>query len=116
MASSEASRTKRCRPGPSCVRFRPLEGELGADACEDDGEIERLGEVIVGPQGQRLDHVGALALGGHHDDWQVEQRIDPAQELEHLQAVHARHHDVQQHQVEAVLPEDFDGRATAGGV
>jgi hypothetical protein len=95
--------------------FRPLQGQLGADAGQGDGEVEGLGEVVVGAQLKGLDHVGAVAAGGDHDDGQVDQRIDTAEAPEDIQAGHARHHDVQQHQVEAVPAEKLDGLPAAAG-
>jgi len=46
----------------------PLERKLRLDPGQDDLEIERLRDVIVGPQLQRADDVVALVLGGGHDD------------------------------------------------
>ena len=94
---------------------RPAQRQLGADAGEHHRKVERLGDVVVGSQLERLDDVLALALGGHHDDRQFDERIDAAEELEHLQPVHAGHHDVEQDEVELPLAEQVDGLPAAPG-
>ena len=52
--------------------------------------------------------VTSEGFGGHHDDWQVEQGIDPTEELEYLQSVHSGHHNVEQDEVEPSSAEHFD--------
>ena len=45
------------------VGDRPLVRQVGGDARERDREIDRLGDVVVGAEPERLDDVGALASG-----------------------------------------------------
>ena len=54
---------------------------------------KRLGQVIVGTGIQTLDLIGHLAFGRKHDDGQT--LTGGACALEHLNAIHAGHHDVQ---------------------
>ena len=54
---------------------------------------KRLGQVIVGTGIQALDLIGHLAFCREHDDGQS--LSGGACTLEHLDAVHAGHHDVQ---------------------
>nr|GEU28181.1 hypothetical protein [Tanacetum cinerariifolium] len=74
----------------------------GADAGRQLARGAGLGHVIVGAQFQADDAVGVVAAAGQHQDGQLAVGADAAQRF---QAVHARHHDV----------EDGDGiRARAG--
>ena len=50
-------------------------GELALHARRRDGEVDRLGDVVVGPELQRLDDILALDLGGDHDDRQRRWRM-----------------------------------------
>jgi hypothetical protein len=74
---------------------------LSFDAGEDDGEVDWLGDVVVGAEFERLHQVVALAEAGHHHDRQRARGVAGANLLEHLEAGHARHVHVEQHEVRA---------------
>ena len=77
--------------GQGTLPQRPLEGQ------QDLVEVERLGQVVVGPAAHRLDRGGRAAEGGDDDHRQVGERRP---ELgEHLQAVAAGHLEVEEHGV-----------------
>jgi len=80
-----------------------LADQLGADPGQAGREVDRLGDVVVGAQLERIDHVLAASLGGDHDDRQVAVRAGLADLLEHVEARDVRHHPVEQHQVEDFL-------------
>ena len=65
----------------------------GTNAREQLLGGKRLGQVIVGAGVQALDLIGHLAFGRKHDDRQALTGGTCA--LEHLDAIHAGHHDVQ---------------------
>ena len=73
----------------------PLQGQ------EHLVEVERLGQVVVGPAAHRLDRRGRAAEGGHDDHGQVGQ--GRAELGQHRQAVAAGHLQVEQHGVGRVL-------------
>jgi len=79
-----------------------LEHELRLYASEHDREVEGLGHVVVRAEAQGRHDVLALGLGGSHDDGELARRMFDAQSLEHLDSVDFRHHDVEQHHVEAL--------------
>ncbi len=85
------------------------------DSSQNDGVVERLGHIVVGTQLESADHVLALVLGGHHDHRQVEQRIGGAENAQHFQAAHFRHHDIEQDQVETLFAELLEGLVAARG-
>ena len=79
--------------GQGTLPQRPLQGQ------QDLVEVERLGQVVVGPAAHRLDRGGRAAEGGDDDHRQVGQRRP---ELgQHVQAVAAGHLEVKQHGVGA---------------
>ena len=59
---------------------------------------ERLGDVVVGAEVERLDLHRVLALRGQHDDRQ--RREEHAHAPDHLEAVDAGQAEVEQHEVE----------------
>ena len=65
----------------------------GTNAREQLLGGKRLGQIVVGTGVQALNLIRHLAFGGEHDDWQALTGGTCAPE--HLDAVHARHHDVQ---------------------
>ena len=72
---------------------------MGRDPCERDGNVDRLGDVVVGPQPECLDDVGALAPGRHHDHRQLGIGMCGAKPRQDFEPAHARHLDVQQDDV-----------------
>ena len=63
------------------------------------GEMERLGEVVVGAMLHRLDGGLDAAVGGEHDGFEL--RLTFLELLQELDAVHARHVQVEQGDVAA---------------
>ena len=56
-----------------------------------------------------------LVDGGDHDDRDRPQRGVRPQALEHLEAVHLRHHDVEEHEIDRARREDLERRASVDG-
>ncbi len=76
--------------------FQPHER---AHAREQSRVVDRLGEEIVGAGVETCDAVGRLVERRHHDDGHVRGfgiRLDAAADFE---AVHARHHHVEEHDI-----------------
>ena len=71
--------------------------------------LERLHDVVVGAGLQAHDDVDGVGLGRQHDDRHAGLGPDLAADLE---AVDAREHDVEEHQVGAVVTERADGGRT----
>ena len=89
--------------------FGALAADLGVDARQRDGEVDRLGDIIVGAKFERIDDIGAFGFGRHHDDGQRRRGSLAANSLEGLDSVDTRHHDVEKDQIEGVLFDQFDG-------
>ena len=86
--------------GQAGQRIRPARRQLGLDARQRDREIDRLGDVVVGAETERLDDVLALIARRHHDHRQIGERAGLANAAQHVEAVHAGHHHVEQHEIE----------------
>ncbi len=86
----------------------PLEG-LGHRQLDFVG-FEGLGDVVVSPGAQRLYGAFDGAIGGDHDDRQS--GIEGLDFLEQFQAVHARHLNVGDHQVEIFSADVLQGLIT----
>src|SRR5918992_2904515 len=71
--------------------------QRGADSRHQLGHLERLGDVVVGPELQARDDVDGLRLGREHHDRNLALAADFATDLE---AVERRQHDVQDDGVE----------------
>ena len=98
------------------LRLQRLQTQHGAHAGEQGRLLDRLDEIVVGAVVEALDDVLEVALGGQHDDRHERQAGVGLQRLEGFDAVHARHHDVENDDVgfqRAGLFEAFD--AVAGG-
>ena len=76
--------------------------QLSAYPRYRDGKINRLRQIIVGPQLQCRNNVVALCFCGDHDDWKLGWRIVLAQGFQGIKAADVRHLNVQQHQVHGV--------------
>jgi hypothetical protein len=97
-------------------RNRPLELldgalslDLNVDPREGDGEIDRLGQIVVHAELERLNNVLALGFPCDHDDGERFERIFGAQSPENFEALDFRHHHVEQDGVGVVAP-GFDHR------
>ena len=67
-------------------------------AAVDDASIEGAGDVIAGPQLIGAPDRGVGVVAGDHDDRDVLDGVVDVHSLEHLETIHDRHVDVQQHQ------------------
>jgi len=81
-------------------RARPRSAQDGADARQELPRVERLGEVVVGPELEADDLVDVVALGGEHDDGDGRRSGRGPEPAAHLQAVDSGQHHVEQHHVE----------------
>ena len=81
-------------------RERVLDAALNDERVEGTADVVGNAETVAAPDGL------AVVVGGDHDDRDL---VDPAElvhALEHGKAVHLRHIDVEQHQVDVqILPE-----------
>ena len=59
--------------------------------------FERFQDVVVGPAANRFQRRGNIMDGGHHDDGNL--RVELANPVQQLDAVHLRHDHVAQNQV-----------------
>ena len=77
----------------------------------DDQGVERPGDKIGDAQVVSPLDMGGGGFGGNHDDGNILNGVIPVHDGEHLEAVHLRHDDVQQDQVDlrAVLLDGADG-------
>ncbi len=85
-----------------------LEPGQRTDARDQRDLVDRLGEEIVGAGFQPAHAVRRLVERGDHDDRQVRGRELALQPAADLEAVHARHHDVEQDDVAQPLLADRD--------
>jgi hypothetical protein len=85
-----------------------LPRELGADSSQRDGEVDRLGDVVVRAEIEGLDDVLRVRLRGHHDDGQLDWRVGDTQRAQQLDAAHGRHLDVEQDQIDALLSQEVE--------
>ena len=89
--------------------------EAGADARLQQHRVDRLVQVVLGAQLDAAhDVVQALERRGH-DHRQVAQRAVGDELLEHLEAVHLRHLDVEQQQVEGLAAQHLERDAAVLG-
>ena len=77
----------------------PTHIEVDIESCQQDRQVEWLGDVVVGAQFQRFDNVLRLVFGGRHEDRHLHRIPQPAGLAQHLEAVDFRHHDVEKHGV-----------------
>jgi hypothetical protein len=71
-----------------------------ADAGEELRQCKRLDEIIVSTQVEAEYSVLDSVSGGQDQDWRLDRAF--AERLQDLEAVAAREHEVQQHQIEAL--------------
>ena len=84
--------------GEDGVFARLVLAKLRADARQQHGEAERLGDVVVGAGFQAEDGVGIGVVPGQHDDRRLEAVL--AQDAHGLAAVDIRQADIHDHQVD----------------
>jgi hypothetical protein len=76
-----------------------LEASQRAHARNESHIGYRLGEEVVGARIEPPDAVGGLVERSDHDDGNMVGRQPCLQAATDLEAVHIRHHDVQQHEI-----------------
>ena len=84
---------------PVPLRFDRCGGPAAHDGPHPGGQLpgrERLGDVVVGAEVEAEEHVVLGGAGGEHDDRHV--GLAP-HDAGHVEAVHARHHPVEDHEV-----------------
>jgi hypothetical protein len=79
-----------------------LEPELRQHARQHHRVVDGLGHVVVGAGAERADDVVARVVRRAHDDGQQRGVARLAHLLQHLDAAHAGHHDVEQDQLARV--------------
>ena len=77
-----------------------LARQAGVDARPQQNGIERLREVILRARLDAADHALVVVDRGDHDHGDVAQRGIALHLTEHLEPVHARHDDVEQHEID----------------
>jgi len=85
-----------------------LEADQGPDAREQRQVAHRLREEIIRAGLQTAHAIGDVAQCGHHDDRDVRGLGIGLQELADLEAVEARHHDVEQDEIGRLAPRQVD--------
>ena len=104
LAALRAEQQLRARPervgpdGEDRVLARLVLAQLRADARQQHGEAERLGDVVVGAGFQAEDGVGIGVVAGQHDDRRLEAVL--AQDAHRLAAVDVGQADVHDHEVD----------------
>src|SRR5690349_19937657 len=85
----------------------PSDGEQLLDRCDEQVGLERFDDPALGARLLGALDQGLLSLAGQHDHVQV--RVLPAllDRLKHLQAVHARHVDIEDDQADVTLAADL---------
>ena len=84
----------------------------GLHPSHELAHAERLRQVVVGADGQADDEVGLVVAGGEHQHRDVAVLLDAAA---HLQAVEAREHQVEEHQVGVQERRQVDAREAVAG-
>ena len=95
------------------VGLAPVTAQDGLDARQQLGPAERLGDVVVGADLEPDDAVDLVALR-RQDDHRGRHPL-ASQDAEDLDAAHARQHDVQQDEVEALAAGGLERRLAVGG-
>src|SRR5271166_3163793 len=89
--------------------------EMIADSRQRHPEVQRLGDVVVGPSFQCFRHRFALSFSGDHDDGKIARGSLLAQNAEHFHAAHLWHGPVEQHQVERSVGYSFQSLLATSG-
>lgn len=85
-----------------CARLGTRPSQRHLSAGHDLQWPERLGNIVVGPQPEAVQHVGFQGAGGQQQDRHVALFTD---QLQHLEVGELRQHHVEQQQIGRVLPE-----------
>jgi hypothetical protein len=73
--------------------------DLRLNARDRDGEIDRLGDVVVSPELDRFDDMLAFLPCRHHDYGKFTVAMRGTDEPEQIESAHARHHHIEKDQV-----------------
>ena len=108
----DAPQGQHLRPAGAAPKLE-IPPQLAADPGRHLHRVEGLGDVVVRPHVQPQDLIRVLALGGQQDH----RHIAHLPELRKGgDAVHLRHHDVQQHQVDVLPVQDVQGLLAGVGL
>ncbi len=108
----------RARPGHHAAQavHLAIELEVGDGPLERDDqdiELDRLDDVVVGPGPDRADGALELGVAGHHHGEHA--RVSGSDLPAQLDAAHAGHTQVGQHDVDVVVTQPGQGRQPRGG-
>ena len=92
-----------------------LEAQEAFHARDELQVVDRLGEEIVGASFQAAHTVGRLVERSHHDDRDMHGLGIGFQPLTDLEAIHARHHDVEKDEVDLGASAEIETGKTVGG-
>ena len=90
--------------GEGILIFMLVERQNILDSVQDDLRAEGLGEIVHGSQLVGMEHGSVGRVAGNDDHRQVLQELLLAQVFQHVEAIHHRHLDVQQHEPVDPLP------------
>ena len=101
-ARSRSRPPRRCSalPAPPAWRARSTRRSSARIRADDLPHAKRLGHVVVGSHAEADEQIGLVVSGRQHEDRHRPLRLDPATDLE---AVEAGKHDVEHDEVRAVL-------------
>src|SRR6476620_10227311 len=120
--SSRSSWPGGCLPTPAGSREAPTEAipllvQPDSHQRKELVGVDRLRYVVGGPRGDRLLAIALHCLRREGDDRQLLERLIAADDPHRLVAVHARHHDVHQDEVDLrMLPQELDAVLPVLGV
>ncbi|OPZ09388.1 MAG: hypothetical protein BWZ10_02561 [candidate division BRC1 bacterium ADurb.BinA364] len=110
-------RGQRCqdRVLPFQALDQPRQAQLGFHSSQENRKVDRLGDIVVGPQIQRLDHALGVVQSGDHDHGNGFGFGIGAQRCKEIQAARIGHRQVQQQKVERAFLDFALGFPRAGG-
>ena len=97
-------------------RVQPARLQEVVHPQQDLGAVERLGDEVHRPTGEGPVAGGRVGVGGQDEDRQVRPVfVEVLQQVDHLEPVHGRHVEVQQHQVGPAELQHLRQRHRVGG-
>jgi hypothetical protein len=112
LAGIDADRLQGRRPQVELVGDH-LQPDQALDPGDQGDLADRLGQEVVGAAFQPLDPVVGLVERRHHDHRHMRRLRSGLERAADFEAVHLRHHHVENDEVYALAPGDFDGLAAA---
>src|SRR5437016_2301772 len=108
-STRSCGRGQPCREGPTISGGEPCltRGGRERDQQLEALEVERLGNVGENVTRERLARYPAVVVAGQHENARL--RTQAAHLREELETTHARHVDVEQHQIEPIALERREG-------